>query len=121
MCDWNGTGLSVMELSHRSHEFSMISEKAKNDLREFLQIPLHYKIFFFQGGASMQYGAIIKNLLKTDANGKTWSANYLNTGLWSNQCLNEAKHMMPVPPVEMASGAASNFTQIEEPSKWKVD
>jgi len=121
MCDYAGTGMSVLELSHRSHEFAMISEKAKNDLREFLQIPLHYKIFFFQGGASMQYGAVIKNMIRPDANGKVWPANYLNTGLWSNQALSEAKNMMPVPPNEMASGADSKYTQIEEPSKWNID
>jgi len=53
MMDYNGTGLSVMEMSHRSKEFVAISEKAKSDLRQFLQIPTNYKIFFFQGGASL--------------------------------------------------------------------
>lgn len=64
MMNYNGTGLCVMEMSHRSKEFVNISETAKEDLRTFLQIPDNFKVFFFQGGASLQYAAIIKNLMK---------------------------------------------------------
>lgn len=64
MMNYNGTGLCVMEMSHRSKEFVNISETAKEDLRTFLQIPYNFKVFFFQGGASLQYAAIIKNLMK---------------------------------------------------------
>jgi phosphoserine aminotransferase len=53
MHNFKGTGMSVMELSHRSKAFVDISDKAKNDLRKFLEVPENYKIFFFQGGASM--------------------------------------------------------------------
>jgi phosphoserine aminotransferase len=53
MMNYQGTGLSVMEMSHRSKEFVTISENAKSDLRQFLSIPENFKIFFFQGGASM--------------------------------------------------------------------
>jgi len=60
MHNWHETGISVMEMSHRSPEFVSISEKAKDDLRQFLQIPTNFKVFFFQGGASLQYAAIIK-------------------------------------------------------------
>lgn len=85
MMNYQGTGLSVMEMSHRSKEFVAISERAKSDLRQFLSIPNNFKIFFFQGGASMQYAAMIKNLLKPEANTNPC---YLTTGLWSQQCIN---------------------------------
>ena len=110
MSNWNNTGLSVLELSHRSAEFVSISEKCKNDLREFLQIPPNFKIFLCQGGATLQYGALIKNFLKFDANGKSKGANYIVTGLWSNLCINEAKNMMTdTPPTLTATGVESNF------------
>ena len=64
MHDWNGTGLSVMEMSHRSPDFVKISEAAKSNLRKFLSVPDNFKIFFFQGGATMQYAAMVKNLMK---------------------------------------------------------
>lgn len=83
MFDWHDTGISVMEMSHRSKEFVSISEQAKSDLRKFLSIPSNFKIFFFQGGATMQYSAVIKNLLKFDENGKSMNASYVTTGLWS--------------------------------------
>jgi phosphoserine aminotransferase len=108
--------MSVMELSHRSPEFAKMADKAKDDLREFLEIPQNYKIFFFQGGASLQYAAIIKNMLIPGR-----GANYLNTGLWSNQCLTEAKKMSDVPPTEMASGAKSKFTHIAKPKDWNIN
>ena len=103
-----------MEMSHRSPEFVSISEKAKKDLRDFLEITQNFKIFFFQGGATMQYSAIVKNLLQP---GK--QACYLTTGLWSEQCINDGKKMLD--PIEVATGAESNFTHISDPSEWKID
>ena len=114
MLDWHGTGLSVMEMSHRSPEFVSISESAKNDLRKFLEIPDNFKVFFFQGGATMQYAAIVKNLLKPGQ-----KACYLTTGLWSEQCITEAKKMLE--PIEVATGARSNFTKIDSPDQWNID
>jgi len=63
MLDWHGTGLSVMEMSHRSPEFISITNKAKDGLRELLSVPNNFKIMFIQGGASMQYASVVKNLL----------------------------------------------------------
>lgn len=93
MIDYKGTGVSVMELSHREKEFIAISEKMKDDLREFLQIPPNFKILYFQGGASMQYASIIKNLLKFNPDGSHRNACYVNSGMWSNNCINQAKVM----------------------------
>jgi phosphoserine aminotransferase len=78
MLDWHGSGVSVLEMSHRSKEFIEIAEQAEKDLREFLNIPKNYEVFFFQGGASLQFSAIPYNLL----NGKE-KTNYITTGAWS--------------------------------------
>ena len=112
-----------MEMSHRSKEFTDISNKAKDDLRKFLSIPDNYKIFFFQGGATMQYSAAIKNLLKFDENGKSKNATYITTGLWSNQCITEARKMFPEddPPHEAFNGKSTRYTQISDPQQWEID
>jgi phosphoserine aminotransferase len=112
MHDWHGTGLSVLEMSHRSPEFTGISNKAKADLRKFLSIPDNFKIFFFQGGATMQYAAVIKNLLKHDKNGKSMGASYVTTGLWSEQTIREAMKMLgdADPPLEIVNTKGTKYT-----------
>lgn len=72
---WNGTGVSVMEMSHRGASFKSIAETAKSDLRELLKIPDDFEVFFFQGGASLQFTAVPMNLT---AEGD--KVNYLTTG-----------------------------------------
>jgi phosphoserine aminotransferase len=84
--DWHGTGVSVMEMSHRGKAFVSISEAADKDLRELLKIPENFKVFFFNGGASMQFAAIPCNLMKTHK-----KANYLVTGSWGSAACKEAK------------------------------
>ena len=86
MMDWHNSGISVMEMSHRSKEFISIAEQAEKDLRELLSIPQNFIVFFFQGGATMQFSAIPFNLTKD----KTKTC-YLNTGAWSEQAFKEAK------------------------------
>jgi len=86
MLDWRGTGMSVMEMSHRGKEFMSIAEKATNDLRELMAIPEDYEILFLQGGASSQFAMVPMNLLR----GKT-KADYINTGAWSKKAIAEAK------------------------------
>lgn len=69
----------------------------------------------------MQYAAMIKNFLKYDENGKSKGANYIVTGLWSNQCINEAKKMMTdTPPTETANGISSNYKNLAEPETWNI-
>ena len=75
---WHGCGVSVMEMSHRSKEFIEIAENAERELRSFLNIPKNYEVFFFQGGATMQFSAIPYNLLRGKA-----KTNYITTGAWS--------------------------------------
>ena len=114
MLDWRGSGMSVMEMSHRGKEFVAIAEQAEADLRELLAIPANYKVLFLQGGASSQFAAIPLNLLR----GKT-KADYLNTGMWSKKAISEAKKFAQVNVV--ASSDAVNFTTVPARETWKCD
>ena len=91
MLDWQGSGMSVMEMSHRGKEFTSIAAAAEADLRELMAIPDNYKVLFLQGGASSQFAAIPMNLLR----GKK-SADYINTGSWSKKAIAEAKRYCEV-------------------------
>jgi len=91
MLDWHGSGMSVMEMSHRGKEFISIAAQAEADLRELMNIPANYKVLFLQGGASQQFAMVPLNLLR----GKT-SADYLNTGAWSKKAIAEAKKFCDV-------------------------
>src|ERR1700731_4920891 len=84
MLDWHGSGMSVMEMSHRGKEFVGIAEAAESDLRELLAIPASYKVLFVQGGAMLQFAAVPMNLLR----GKK-SADYVNTGEWAKKAIKE--------------------------------
>src|SRR3569833_2339890 len=86
MLDWRGSGMSVMEMSHRGKEFMSIAEQAEADLRELLAIPSNYKVLFLQGGASSHLAMVPLNL----QHGKK-SADYVNTGMWSKKAIDEAK------------------------------
>ncbi|EWG99487.1 hypothetical protein Q427_24740 [Halomonas sp. BC04] len=88
MLDYQGRGLSVMEMSHRSPEFVAIAEQAEADLRELLTIPDNYRVLFMQGGASLQFSMVPMNLL-----GQGGSANFLYTGIWGKKALAEAKQL----------------------------
>ncbi len=91
MLDWHGSGMSVMEMSHRGKEFSSIAAEAEADLRELMAIPDNYKVMFLQGGASSQFAAIPMNLLR----GKS-TADYIVTGSWSKKAIAEAKRYCEV-------------------------
>ncbi|MDS4028793.1 MAG: 3-phosphoserine/phosphohydroxythreonine transaminase [Candidatus Contendobacter sp.] len=112
--DWRGSGMSVMEMSHRGKEFVSIAEQAEADLRELLNIPANYKVLFLQGGASSQFAMVPMNLLR----GKT-KADYLNTGQWSKKAISEAKKFCQVNVV--ASSEAVNFTTVPARDTWKCD
>ena len=84
MLDWHGSGMSVMEMSHRGKEFMGIAAQAEADLRELMGIPKNYKVLFLQGGAHLQFSMIPLNLLR----GKL-SADYVNTGIWSKKAISE--------------------------------
>lgn len=111
MMDWHGSGVSVLEMSHRSKEFIQIAEQAEKDFREFMNVPKNYKVFFFQGGASLQFAAIPLNLLRE----KT-KTNYITTGAWSQQAFAEAKKFSTA--VEAWPDSGSKFSTIPDPSTW---
>jgi phosphoserine aminotransferase len=109
MLDWNGSGMSVMEMSHRGKEFMSIAAQAEADLREIMAIPTNYKVLFLQGGATTQFAAVPLNLL-----GDKKSADYLCTGSWSKKAISEAKRFCEVNVV--ADTSNSKFTTVPEAS-----
>lgn len=113
MLDWQGSGMSVMEMSHRGPEYTTIAEKAEQDLRDLMGISDEYAVLFLQGGASAQFAMIPMNLLR----GKD-SADYLNTGAWSTKAIAEAQRYTKVNVA--ADASASNFTVIPDQSSWQL-
>ena len=89
LLNWQGSGMSVMEMSHRGKEFISIADRAEADLRELLAIPANYKVLFLQGGASTQFAAVPLNLA-----GPEDAADYVVTGAWSKKALGEGKRFV---------------------------
>lgn len=114
MLDWRGSGMSVMEMSHRGKEFMAIAAQTEADLRALLNIPSHYKVLFLQGGATSQFAMAPMNLLR----GKT-RADYVNTGMWSKKAIGEAKRYCEVNVA--ASSEAGNYTTIPARAEWRLD
>lgn len=114
LIDWHGSGMSVMEMSHRGKEFMGIAAEAEADLRALMGIPSNYKVLFLQGGASSQFAMVPMNLLR----GKP-SADYLNTGEWSKKAIKEAKRFGGVNVV--ASSEDKNFSYAPTQDQWKLD
>ena len=113
MLDWHGSGMSVMEMSHRGREFISIADEAEADLRELLAVPANYKVLFLQGGALAQNAVVPMNLLR----GRK-VADYVNTGEWSKKSIKEAQKYCNVNVA--ASGAESKFTAIPPRASWKL-
>jgi phosphoserine aminotransferase len=114
MLDWHGSGMSVMEMSHRGKEFISIHAQTESLLRELMNIPANYKVLFLQGGAIGQNAFIPMNLLRGHA-----SADYINTGEWSKKSIKEAKKYCAVNVA--ASAEANNFTSVPKQDTWKLD
>jgi len=112
LLDWHGSGMSVMEMSHRSKEYLSIAEQAEADLRELLSIPANYRVLFLQGGATSQFSMVPMNLLR----GRQ-QADYVNTGAWSKKAIAEARRYCDVSVV--ASSEDSNFTTIPAFDSWQ--
>jgi len=106
--DWHGTGMSVMEMSHRGKAFITIAEQADADLRELLGVPADYKVLFMQGGATLQFAAVPLNL---SAAGQT--VDYVNTGSWSKKAIGEAKRYAKVNIAADAGGAYCSIPAVE--------
>lgn len=114
LVDYQGAGLSIMEMSHRSPEIVAIAEKAEADLRELLDISDDYAVLFLQGGASTQFASVPLNLL-----GDKTTADYVNTGQWSKKAIKEAKRFADINVV--ASSEDTNFTTIPAFESWQLN
>jgi len=107
MLDFKGTGMSVMEMSHRSKEFESVIQTAEADLRQLLGIPANYKVMFLQGGATLQFAMLPMNLRPASA-----SADYIVTGVWGQTAIKEAKKLGTARAA--ASTEAEGFKSIPE-------
>src|SRR5690606_5427982 len=113
LLDYRGTGMSVMEMSHRSKAYIEIAERAEADFRELMGVPDDYAVLFLQGGATLQFAMVPLNLL-----GEKNRADYVNTGSWSTKAIKEAKRFCEVNVA--ASSEASNFSEIPDPARWSL-
>jgi phosphoserine aminotransferase len=113
LLDWQGSGMSVMEVSHRGKAFIACAEEAEAELRKLMAVPANYKILFLQGGGMGQFAAVPLNLAAPDA-----TVDYINTGAWSKKALGEAKRFAKVNVA--ADEAASNYSTVPEQSALKL-
>jgi phosphoserine aminotransferase len=113
LTDWRGSGMSVMEVSHRGKAFVALAQEAEADLRELLAVPAHYKVLFLQGGATGQFAAIPLNLAGPDS-----TVDYVNTGAWSKKAIGEAKRYAKVNVA--ADEAASNYSTVPAQGSLKL-
>ena len=111
LIDWHGTGMSVIEMSHRGKQYLPILDEAENDLRNIFSIPKNYKVLFLQGGAITQNFMVPMNLLA----GR--SASYVASGYWSKRTYNDAQ---PFENIHLAASSESiNFIKAPDESEWK--
>jgi phosphoserine aminotransferase len=113
LLDWQGSGMSVMEVSHRGKAFIACAEEAEAELRKLMAVPANYKILFLQGGGMGQFSAVPLNLAAPDA-----TVDYINTGAWSKKALGEAKRFAKVNVA--ADEAASNYSTVPEQGALKL-
>lgn len=113
MLDYKGTGMSVMEMSHRSKAFETIIQEAESDLRELMNIPDNYKVLFLQGGAHLQFSMIPQNLMKNGV------ADYIITGQWAKKAFKEAQKYGKA--VAVASSEDKTFSYIPDCSDLPID
>ena len=112
MLDYKGTGMSVMEMSHRTPAYQAIIDEAEADLRELMNIPENYKVLFLQGGASQQFAAVPMNLMKNKV------ADYIITGVWAKKAWQEAQ--MYGKANAIASSADETFSYIPDCSDLPI-
>ncbi len=112
MLEWHGSGMSVMEMSHRGKQFVEIASRAEQTLRDLLQVPDNYRVLFLQGGASGMFAAAPLNLLR---GGRV--ADYVNTGAWSKKAIAEAKKYCDV---NVAAASPEGRLTIPPQAEWKL-
>ncbi|WP_010147612.1 3-phosphoserine/phosphohydroxythreonine transaminase [Serinicoccus profundi] len=113
LTDWRGSGMSVMEMSHRSPEFVSIAAEAERRLRELLSVPQEYAVLFLQGGATGQFSGVPLNLAAPGA-----TAAYLNTGSWSKKAITEGKKYVDVRV--LADESASTYSTVPDQGSFEV-
>jgi phosphoserine aminotransferase len=112
MTDWQGSGMGVMEMSHRGKEFISIYEQAEADVRELLAVPANFKILFMQGGGLAENAIVPLNLSRGE------TVDVVVTGSWSEKSYKEASKYCT--PHLAATGAESNFTTLPAPAQWQL-
>ncbi len=112
LLEWQG-GISVMEVSHRSRAFMAVAERAESDLRQLLAIPPNYRVLFMQGGATAQFSAVPLNLAEAGA-----TADYVNTGHWSERTIKEARRFVTV--AIAADEVGSQYTTVPEQASLRL-
>ena len=113
LTDWRGSGMSVMEVSHRSKAYVALAQQAERDLRELLAIPAGYRVLFLQGGARQQFAAVPLNLA-----GESAVVDYFDSGVWSQLAIAEARRYARVNVV--ADGKASGYCAIPALTTWRT-
>ena len=111
LLDWHRSGMSVMEISHRSVAFEQVAAEAEADLRELLSIPRNYKVLFLQGGASAQFSLVPLNLASAQS-----TVDYVNTGHWSQKAISEAGRYCKV---HVAGDAGGDYTRVPPQSELR--
>uniref|UniRef100_A0AC35TV43 Aspartate carbamoyltransferase n=1 Tax=Rhabditophanes sp. KR3021 TaxID=114890 RepID=A0AC35TV43_9BILA len=114
--DYNGSGISIMEMSHRSADFQALVNAAKDQVKKLMCVPDNYEIVFMQGGGSAQFAAIPLNIAKS-INGNKAIANYLVTGTWSQKAAQEAKKYVEV---NLVTPATKQFLNVPDASTWNI-
>jgi phosphoserine aminotransferase len=112
LLDWRGSGMSVMEISHRSKAFIDVAAAAESDLRELLQIPSNFKVLFMQGGASAQFSLVPMNLAGPQA-----AVDYVNTGHWSQKAITEAARYCSV---HVAGDSGGGYMRVPAQSELRM-
>jgi phosphoserine aminotransferase len=112
MLDWQGRGVSVMEVSHRGKPFIKVAEQAEADLRELLGVPAEYAVLFLQGGATLQFALLPMNFSQPEQ-----TVDYLVTGAWSKKAVSEAKACRKVNVV--ADPGEGHYTTVPDRAQWK--
>jgi phosphoserine aminotransferase len=113
LLNWQGLGVSVMEISHRSAAFTQLVQQMEQDVRDLLNIPAQYDILFMSCGANTQFAALPMNILSSHQ-----TADYIDTGVWSRQAINEAKRYAKINVV--ASGKTCQYTDIPARNDWQL-
>jgi phosphoserine aminotransferase len=116
MLDYNGTGQSVMEMSHRSTEYEEIIHGAEAAIRNIMEIPANYKVLFLQGGASMQFAMVPLNLFRN-----TKRADIVDTGTWALKAISEAKRYGTVNVIASSADKKYNYIPKLDPAKFDAD